>query len=187
MLRKENHRRRLGLLVIAVATAVLFGCGDSMPQRDEQPGTPVEVRGVSYDVQISSQLNPDSDGDQPFFAGVPAAGRKLPPDQVWLGVFVQAQNESDGTRRTARSITVADTGDHVFRPVPLPTENDYAYRPATLAPGDSEPGPDSPAASAPEQGSLLLFRLPLNCFMENRPLELRVADHGRLASVQLDV
>lgn len=184
----RNHRRRsLSLLVIAVSTAALIGCGGSTPQRDAQPGTPVEVRGVSYDVQISSQLNPDSDGDHPFFAGVPAAGRKLPPDQVWLGVFVQAQNESNGPRRAASAITVADTVDHVFRPVRLPSENAYAYRPATLAPGDSEPAPDAPAASSPEQGSLLLFHLPLDYFIGNRPLELRVSDHGQLASVQLDV
>jgi hypothetical protein len=187
MFAKDHRHRSLSLLVIAVSTAALIGCGGSTPQRDAPAGTRVELRGVSYDVEFSSQLNPDSDSDHPFFAGVPAAGRKLPPDQVWLGVFVQAQNESDGPRRAARSITVADTVDHAFRPVRLPPENDYAYRPATLAPGDSEPAPESPAASSPEEGSLLLFHLPLDYFMENRPLELRVSDHGQVASVQLDV
>jgi hypothetical protein len=187
MFAKDHRRRSASLLVVAVSTAALVGCGGSTPQRDAPPGTPVEVRGVSYDVQISSELNPDSDSDHAFFAGVPAAGRKLPPDQVWLGVFVQAQNDSDATRRAARSITVADTVDRVFHPVRLPPENDYAYRPATLAPGESEPAPESPGASSPEEGSLLLFHLPLDYFMENRPLELRISDHGQLASVQLDV
>jgi hypothetical protein len=82
---------------------------------------------------------------------------------------------------------VADTVDHVFRPVALPPGNAYAYRPAALAPGATEPGPGSPAASMPGQGSLLLFRLPLDDFVSNRPLELRVWDAGALASVQLDV
>jgi hypothetical protein len=180
-------RHGVSFLVAAALTAALPGCGGSTPQRDVPPGTPIEVRGISYDVQISSELNPDSDSDHAFFAGVPAAGRKLPPGQVWLGVFVQAQNESDGPRRAARSITVADTFNHVFRPVPLPPDNAYAYRPATLASGDSEPGPNSPAASSSEQGSLLLFHVPLGYFMDNRPLELRVADAGQLASVQLDL
>src|SRR3712207_1808963 len=103
MFATHRPRRSLGLLVPAVLAAVLTGCGGSTPQRDAPPGAPVELRGVSYDVQISRELNPDSDSDHAFFAGVPAAGRKLPSDQVWLGVFLQAQNESAGPRSAARS------------------------------------------------------------------------------------
>jgi hypothetical protein len=118
---------------------------------------------------------------------VPAAGRRLPPDQVWLGVFVQAENRAKDARRTAAAITVADTADHVFRPVRLGDGNAFAYRPTTLAAGAAEPDPGSAAGSSPEQGALLLFHLPLRYFMGNRPLELRIAGHGGPASVQLDV
>ena len=180
-------RRTLGLLVPAALVAALVGCGSATPQRDASAGTALQVGGVSYDVQISRELNPDSASDSPLFAGVPAAGRNLPPDQVWLGVFLQAQNDSGSMRRTTSSITVADTDNHVFRPVALPGGNDSAYRAEPLAPGDTEPNADSPAGTSPEQGSVLIFHVPLDYFTSNRPLELRIADHGRLGTVQLDL
>jgi hypothetical protein len=188
MMRSNQIRTRSLLFVaVAIAVAAIAGCGSPTPQRDAPPGTTLEVNGVSYEVQISRQLNPYDDGDRALFQGVPAAGRRLPGDQVWLGVFMQAENDSHDRRRAARSVSLADDFDHVFRPVRLPGVNDYAYRPVLLAPGETEPTPDSPAASAPEQGSLLLFHLPMSYCMSNRPLELRIRDHGTLASVQLDV
>ena len=161
---------------------LLPGHGKLRPHRHCIP----DWRTSSRDPRAAA-LNPYGDGDRAFFVGAPAGGRRLPPDRIWLGVFLQAHNDSDRPRRAAGAITLADSFDHVFRPVPLGADNTYAYRPTTLAAGDSEPGPSSPAAYSPEQGSLLLFDVPLTYFMSNRPLELRVSGHGRFASVQLDV
>lgn len=174
-------------LATAAATIVVAGCGSSLPQRDAPAGDPVELGGLLYQVQFSRELNPDSAIDHPLFAGVPAAGRDLPGDQIWLGVFVQANNASKTERRTASTFTVADAFDHVFRPVRLPASDDLTYHPDMLAPGDTDPGPDSPAGDSPDQGSLLLFHMPASDFMGDRALELRISDHGRLATVQLDV
>lgn len=185
------HVRRLAAALLApAALAFATGCGDDGPQRDAQPGTTLHVGGVAYAVQASRELNPYGADARPFFAGVRRGGRSLPPDQVWLGVFLQAQNESRGDRATARSIVVADDLGRTFAPVALPVGNLYAYRPMTLPPGGTEPAPASPAATSPEQGSLLLFRIPLESFLANRPLELRVrapGDAAHIASVQLDV
>ena len=175
-------RRRLPGFGAALLVTVLAGCGDPVPRRDAPPGTALRVGGVSYAVQTARDLNPRSAGDRPFFAGVPRAGRGLPTDRVWLGVFLQAQNDSGSTRHTASGMTLADTHGHVYRSVPLGPGNDYAYRPETLGPGDTEPDPESPASSSPEQGSLVLFHLPLGAFLHGRPLELRVGAVGvRLA------
>jgi hypothetical protein len=178
--------RRLALVTTVAAIAVA-GCGSSLPNRDAQAGDPVELGGVQYQVQFSRQLNPNSVNDRPLFAGVPGAGLNLPGNQIWLGVFIQADNISKAQRRTASSFTVADAFDHVFRPVPLPASNDLAYRPDSLAPGDVDPGPDSPAGDGPDQGALLLFHMPADYFLGDRPLELRISGDGGLATVQLDV
>jgi hypothetical protein len=175
-------RRSVPGLGAALLVAVVAGCGDPVPQGDAPPGTAVRVSGVSYDVQTARDLDPASPGDRSFFADAPRAGRGLPADQVWLGVFLQAQNDSGSTRRTASAMTLADTRGHVYRSVALGPGNDYAYRPQTLGPGDTEPDPESPASSSPEQGSLVLFHIPLVAFLHGRPLELRVGPGGiRLA------
>ena len=175
-------RRSVPGLGAALLVAVVAGCGDPVPQRDAPAQAAVRVGGVSYDVQAARDLDPASAGDRSFFAGAPRAGRGLPADQVWLGVFLQAQNDSGSTRHTAPGMTLADTHGHVYRSVPLGPGNDYAYRPETLGPGDTEPDPESPASSSPEQGSLVLFHLPLGAFLHGRPLELRVGAVGvRLA------
>ncbi|HEX8083054.1 MAG TPA: hypothetical protein VF529_02125 [Solirubrobacteraceae bacterium] len=178
--------RTLPAVAVCLALLPVAGCGDGTPQRDAPPGTTLDLGGVAYDVQAARELNPSSP-DRALFAGVRGNGRTLPADHVWLGVFLQARNAADGPRATARSVEVADGLGHTFRPAPLPARNLFAYRPVTLAPGAAEPSPASPAASSPEQGSLLLFRLPLQDFLANRPLELRLRAAGRLASVQLDV
>lgn len=178
-----------GLLAVG-ALAVVAGCGTDAPRRDAPPGTTLRLGGVAYAVQTSRELNADAADARALFTGVRGGGRSLPGDELWLGVFVQAENESGEPRPTARSIVVADSLGHVFQPVALPRANAYAYRPATLPPGGSDPGPGSAAASSPEQGSLLLFRVPLADFLSNRPLELRLHaphDPREIASVQLDV
>jgi hypothetical protein len=175
-------RRSVPGLGAVLLVAVVAGCGDPVPTGDAPPGTAVRVGGVSYDVQTARDLDPASPGDRSFFADAPRAGRGLPADQVWLGVFLQAQNDSGSTRRTASAMTLADRRGHVYRSVALGPGNDYAYRPQTLGPGDTEPDPESPASSSPEQGSLVLFHIPLVAFLHGRPLELRVGPGGiRLA------
>jgi len=182
-------------LVVLAGTILYIGSGSGSPWAKKytikatmkdvnglKPGAAVRVGGVSYDVQAARDLDPASAGDRSFFAGAPRAGRGLPADQVWLGVFLQAQNDSGSTRRTASGMTLADARGHAYGSVPLGPGNDYAYRPETLGPGGTEPDPESPASSTPEQGSLVLFRVPLAAFLHGRPLELRVGPGGvRLA------
>jgi hypothetical protein len=85
----------------ALIVALLAACGDPVPRRDARPGTSLRVGGVTYDVQTARVLNPASAGDRSFFAGAPRAGRGLSADRMWLGVFLQAENNSAarGARR----------------------------------------------------------------------------------------
>jgi hypothetical protein len=181
------RHRIASAVVVTAAAATIAACGGGTPSRDAPEGSVVEVGGIAYQVQFSRELNPDMGSDHPFFAGVPDAGRALSPSEVWLGVFVQGENVSKQVRRASGAITVADAFDHVYRPVRLPAVNDLAYRANVLLPGQQEPSPDGPAGDGPEQGGLLLFHIPENDYVGDRPFELRLAAGRALATVQLDI
>ena len=66
-----------------------------------------------------------------------------------------------------------DTEENEFRPVPLADTNVFAFRPTPLGPDEVKPKPDTAAASGPIQGSLILFRLPIES-LQNRPLRLEI-------------
>ncbi|HEX2085976.1 MAG TPA: hypothetical protein VHF89_09865, partial [Solirubrobacteraceae bacterium] len=104
-------RLAAGLLLIGALTLV-SGCGGNAPTRDAPAGTTLHLDGVAYTVQTSRELNADAADSRPFFVGVRAGGRALPADELWLGVFLQAENESDGPRALARSIDLADSMGH---------------------------------------------------------------------------
>ena len=94
---------------------------------------------------------------------------ELQPDEVWFGVFMQVENESDEPLRPASDIEIIDTQEDVFKPVKLDQSNPFAYRPEDpIEGGDIAP---IAAFDTANQGSLLLFKLTIDA-IDNRPLEL---------------
>jgi hypothetical protein len=172
-------RRPLAVLAVLLASGGLAACGnhhdeDAKIQHIEGEGFYLSLGELKYQVQGSRQLNPHDVQDRALLAGVPEAEQGLDDDEVWFGVFVQVENESDEPLRPASDIEIVDTQEDVFKPIELEQSNPFAYRPEDpIAGGDVAPIPDTPAFNTANQGSLLLFKLTLDA-IDNRPLELKL-------------
>ncbi len=121
----------------------------------------VDAGPITYQLQVSRQLNQYATEDRQYLVGLPAGTSSLTPDQLWYGVFLWAKNQTERRpHTTADNFTIVDTqGDH-YHPIPLnPSLNPYAWTPQSLAPGAIEPAPDTTASFGPTQGGLLLFKL----------------------------
>ena len=167
-----------------LVAAGLAACGN----KGEKEGHPVviahnegiylEIGELTYQVQISRQLNPFGTQDRFYLRGMTAQQAALKPDEVWFGVFMRVQNESDKVLLPSNNLEIHDTQDVVYKPITPNVTNDFIYRSVIpLKPGDILPFDDTPAYTTPIQGQLLLFKLPLEA-LGNRPLELRVVSRG---------
>ena len=81
---------------------------------------------------------------------------------------------------------VKDNQDEEFEPIELPEENVFAYRPATLAPGECIPEAGSVNQLGQSGGALLMFEFPIEV-TENRPLELELEGVEETKVVELDL
>ncbi len=179
-------------VLLAVASLGVSACGTEKSQGDQQGTAESEalylnLSGLKYQVQLSRQVNPRNSEDADYFRNLSPAAAFLPRGQVWFGVFVRVENESNMPVPSAREFTVADTQGNEFEPVK--SENIFAYRPETVPGQGYIPNQERLQAYAGTQGSLLLFKLPL-ASLQNRPLELSIkspSDSRKAARVDLDV
>jgi hypothetical protein len=190
--------RTAPLAALAVLAALaLGGCGDSHSRvttgtyaGESGANAPyLDVGPLIYEVQLSRQLNPFNNEDANYLQGIPAADDRLLPGQQWFGVFLQVFNDTDRSLVASNAIYITDTEKNVYRPIPLPLTNIFAYH-SRRVPGKGQlPVPGSPARVFGTQGQVLLFKIPVVA-LDNRPLELRIADPenpSRSASAELDV
>ena len=172
-------RRPLAVLAVLLVSGGLAACGkhhdeNAKIQHIEGEGFYLSLGELKYQVQGSRQLNPDDTQDKALLAGIPAAEQELKDDEVWFGVFMQVENESDEPLRPASDIEIVDTQEDVYKPVELDQSNPFAYRAEDpIEGGDIAPIADTPAFNTANQGSLLLFKLTLDA-IDNRPLELKM-------------
>ena len=172
-------RRPLAVLAALLVSGGLAACGkhhdeDAKIQHIEGEGFYLSLGELKYQVQGSRQLNPDDTQDKALLAGIPAAEQELKDNEVWFGVFMQVENESDEPLRPASDIEIVDTQEDVYKPVELDQSNPFAYRAEDpIEGGDIAPIADTPAFNTANQGSLLLFKLTLDA-IDNRPLELKM-------------
>jgi len=179
MRRTTSLRRPLAVLAALLVSGGLAACGKHLDEDAkviliENEGYYLPLGELKYQVQGSRQLNPDDIQDKAMLVGVPAAEQKLEEDEVWFGVFLQVENESSRPLKPAEEIEIIDTQDDVFKPLELEETNPFAYRAVDPIPGgELAPEPDTPGFNTANQGSLLLFKLPLVA-LDNRPLELEI-------------
>ncbi len=167
------------MLAVLLAGGGLSACGkhhdeEAKLQKIEGEGFYLSLGELKYQVQGSRQLNPDDIQDKAMLVGVPTADQGLEDDEVWFGVFMQIENESEEPLRPASEIEIIDTQEDIFKPVALEDTNPFAYRAADPIPGgEVAPQPDTPGFNTANQGSLLLFKITLDA-LDNRPLELKM-------------
>jgi hypothetical protein len=164
---------RLRSTAAACAAALLcglaLGCGEE-PGVDEpaREGLAIDVSGVDYNVFITRELNLAITPDKDYYPG-PEAG----PGNALYGIFVEACNPGSKSVRTTGDFTVKDNQGNEYKPMRLPEDNAFAYRPTELAGEACMPEDGSVAQQGPTAGSMLLFEFPLEN-TENRPLELEI-------------
>lgn len=190
-----TRARRVALLAgAALAALAIAACGDRVPhhfannQETASSGLYVDAGPITYQVQISRQLNPYSYEDHQYLLGVPKSVSPPGPDQLWFAVFLWAKNQTRKTHMLSDHITLTDSLGNTYHPIPLNTRvNLLAWVAKPLPPGATEPGPDTAASTDPAQGSELLFKLN-NSIYNNRPLTLHIYPRrGQEAMVQLDL
>lgn len=179
-------RRRLPVLLSVLALApVLSACGEEKVTRAESEGEYFHVAGVKYQVQLSRLLNEKDSEDRGYLDGVALGEQQLGDGEVWFGVFLRAQSESEQPVRTAEDFEIVDTTGKRFRPVAL--DSTQAWKPSVLnRRNDKQPNGVELSSYSPTGGQVLLFKLP-NSSLDNRPLELKVEQGGAEGSVNLDV
>lgn len=175
--RISARARRLTVAVGAVIVAAgLAACGHSnVPPTIENDGVYVTAGPITYQLQISRQLNQYATEDRQYLTGLPTGvSPSLTADQFWYGVFLWAKNQGNQTYKTTDNIDIVDTEGNRYFPVQVNSAvNPYAWTAQSLPPGGTQPAPDTAASFAPTQGSVLLFKLPITVY-DNRPLTLQI-------------
>jgi len=182
--------RRFWILVCALALALgVAACGqESQPSSSENDGVYIDAGPITYQLQVSRQLNQYAVEDRQYLAGLPEGQGHLTPDEFWYGVFLWAKNQTDQYHATSDTFTIKDTTGVVYTPTRLDAElNGYAWTSQVLAPTAIEPEPNTTASFGPTQGGLVLFKLPTSVY-SNRPLILTIyPPSGKPAQISLDL
>jgi hypothetical protein len=177
------------LLVVGLAA-----CGHQSPHQSfadaNNDGDYVSAGHITYQLQISRELNQYGTEDSSYIKGLPAGvSPNVGPTQLWYGVFLWAKNQSGHAATTSDNFEVVDTQGNVYRPVKLNTAaNPFAWTAQNLANLGTEPGPNTVANAGPTQAGLLLFKVSTSVY-SNRPLTLYILGPGnrRLGGISLNL
>jgi hypothetical protein len=173
----------LALAGALLVGSILSGCGDH-PDSDLSvgEGQPLKLGDLVYNVQISRPLNPTDPEDKAYLADQPPP----PNDKLYLGVFMQVENDSDTPQELPSEMTVVDTAGSEFQP--LPNRSEFALDLGGTVPGDRQaPDLESTAANGPIQGAMVLFLID-EAATELRPLRLDIpSPDGEVGEVELDI
>ena len=191
----SRHTLLLVLVLTAGVLAIaLGGCGRTTltgVSQDELSagGEPYfNLGNVTYQIEISRQLNPFGVEDVQYLAGVKDA-QDLPADQLWFGVFLWAKNQDKQVQNTADTFEIVDSEGTVYHPTALNASiNPYAWTSEALSQNQIEPLPGSTASNGSTGGGLVLFKLNDSVY-DNRPLTLKIFKPGdpKPADVSLDL
>lgn len=156
----------------------LSACGQqSHPTYADTEGFYVDAGSITYQVQISRQLNQYSTEDKSYLQGVTEPGAT--PDESWFAIFLWAKNQTKQAAMTSDSFDLVDTQGIKYHPVQINSQiNELAWTPQTLQPGATEPALDSLASLSPTQGEELLFKIGDSAY-SNRPLALEIYAKGQ--------
>jgi hypothetical protein len=189
------RRRHLPLLVALACAVALAGCGgvgnhaNATEAGADNNGAYITVGNMTYQLQVSRQLNQAEVEDHQYLTGLPAGTQRPTSAQFWYGVFLWAQNKTNSPKATSDSFDIVDTQGNRYYPLALNSSiNQYAWLSQTLGPQETEPGADTTAGAGPTGGGLLLFKLGTAVYA-NRPLLLEIHQPGvsKPSTISLDL
>ncbi len=181
-------RRLLTAVCLLAASSLAAACGVHHPSIADanNDGAYAKAGPVTYQLEVSRELNQYSPEDSGYLAGLTKKQATLAPDQLWLGVFLWATNATHQPQQTTDDFDVVDTQGVTYHPMKV--SNPYAWTSQTLAPGGIEPEPDTTASFGPIGGAMLLFKVNTQVY-SNRPLLLEIRGNtGKVwATISLDL
>ena len=185
-------RRLLTGLLLVAATPLAAACGSHHSNVADaiNNGTYVKAGPVTYQLQVSRELNPFSNEDSGYWAQMPKSEASLAPDQEWYGVSLWAKNTTKVPQKTTANFDIVDTQGNKYYPITY--GNPYLWTSQTLAPGAIEPQPNTTAGFGPSTGAWLIFKVYSvgdKSVYANRPLVLQIRGNtGRVwATIFLDL
>jgi hypothetical protein len=183
--------RRLLILACALGLALgIAACGQTGdPPSTLNNGVYVDAGPITYQLQVSRELNPYQTEDRQYLAGLPTGQNSLSPTELWYGVFLWAKNQTHRPQPTSNNFVIVDSSGGRYYPLHVDTTiNGYAWTQQVLPPSAIEPAPNSTASEGPTQGGLLLFKLPTSVYA-NRPLTLNIypSGGGKVGQISLDL
>jgi hypothetical protein len=170
----------LAALVIALAVAA---CGEEEEKISGTEGEYINAGEALYQVQISRLMNPGVRPDDDLLRGQPT----LSADEQYLGVFLTVENEGDEPYVPPRDMKVVDTDGNEYLPIDVSATGFGLSLSEPIEPKQTAPPPDSPGATSPQGGALILFRLSETTVTENLPLQLKIPADGEEADITLDL
>lgn len=195
-------RRLLTALCALIAATAIAACGDHHPHLsglaphvqssadENNDGGYVDAGPITYQLQISRELNQYSPEDSAYVKGLPSGvSTGLGPTELWYGVFLWAKNQTNQPQTTSDNFKITDTQGNTYYPVKLDTAvNPFAWTAQSLAPLETEPKPNTPMSDSPTQGGLLLFKVPTTVY-SNRPLTFYIlgTNNEKLGSISLNL
>jgi len=194
----RKRLRPLALLAALLAlTLALSACGDSHTRvttgtyaGESGANAPyLNVGPLTYEVQISRQLNPYNNEDAQYLQGLEAPAAKLEYGEEWFAVFLQVYNHSNVPLPASEQISIYDTQGNTYSPIVPDSSNPFAYRGGTVPANGELPEPGTIAKQVGSQGQVLLFKIQI-VSLDNRPIEIKIVDpsNPRLyARAELDV
>ena len=156
---------------------------------DNNDGAYVSAGALTYQLQISRELNQYGVEDSQYVKGLPKGFAQPNSQQEYYGVFMWAKNQTKQVHTTTDNFYIEDTVGNKYYPVKLNSAlNPYAWKSQALEPGTTEPGEDSTAGNGFTGGGLLLFKLPTTIY-NNRPLWLYInnAQGEPIGKISLDL
>ncbi len=189
-----SRRARHLLLALAATTSLAAtGCGnkEEVVHEANTEGPYVTVNDLKYQVQISRILNPGEIEDEGYLRALPEGEELIPPpEDVWFGIFMRVENDTEEPHAPATDFEIEDTQEDIFEPLDIPFEDNlFVYDPpAELPPATVYPRLNSAASDNTIKGGMLLFKVETDA-LYNRPLELRIIDPegGEDGIINLDI
>ena len=183
----EARRRPFGALLALIAALAIAVAVSACGEKEKTSGVEGEYihsGEAVYQVQLSRLMNPEQRPDDDYLRGQPT----LSADEQYLGVFLSVKNEGDKGYVPPRDMKIVDTQGNEYLPIDVSATGFGLSFADQIEPDATAPHPDSPAATGPEGGALVLFRLSEESALENLPLELDVpAPDGKESDITLDI